>query len=118
MRRQCGPYFDLTDPRHLAWLAGTSSLASLLKLVVTFTVTHTASRIPTLLSVAEVISWAPTAIFGVFVLSLPLLAITSRSAVGSQAGFGGSCLLLVLAGELALIFGPIAFPGSTSSCRS
>ena len=40
VRRQCGSYFDLTEPRHLAWLAGSSTVASLLKLVGTFTVTH------------------------------------------------------------------------------
>ncbi len=110
VRRRCGPYFDLTDPRHLAWLAGAASVASLLKVVINFTLIHSL-RFQTVLGPAEIITWAPTAISGLFVLSLPLLALTSRSAVPeARVDLGLLILLLVLAGEVALIFGPIAFP--------
>jgi PAS domain S-box-containing protein len=110
VRRRCGPYFDLTDPRHLAWLAGAASVASLLKVVINFTLIHSL-RFGSILGPAEIITWAPTAISGLFVLSLPLLALTSRSAVPeARVDLGGLILLLVLAGEVALIFGPLAFP--------
>ena len=110
VRRQCGAYFDLTEPRHLAWLAGSSTLASLLKLVGTFTVTHVL-RTNVLLSVPEVLSWAAPAIFGVFVLALPLLAITSRDAVrAARIDLGAVILFALLAVELVLIFGPNAYP--------
>jgi PAS domain S-box-containing protein len=110
VRRPCGSYFDLTEPRHLAWLAGASTVSSLLKLVGTFTITHVL-RTNTLLSATEVLSWAPTAIFGVFVLALPLLAMTSRDAVRSaRLDWGALILLAVLAVALVLIFGPTAYP--------
>jgi PAS domain S-box-containing protein len=110
VRRRCGSYFDLTDPRHLAWLAGAASLASLLKVVINFTLIHSL-RFHSVLGPVEIISWAPTAISGLFVLSLPILALTSRSAVPeAKLSLSGLILLLVLAGEVALIFGPTAFP--------
>ena len=112
VRRRCGPYFDLTDPRHLAWLAATSSLASLLKMAVAFTLLNGLKTTPQTVSLAEVITWAPTVIFGVFVLALPILAITSRSKDQTpRLDVWGLMLLVLLAGELALIFGPTAFPG-------
>jgi hypothetical protein len=95
VRRKCGSYFDLTEPRHLAWLAGASTVASLVKLVGTFTITHVL-RTNTLLSATEVLSWAPTAIFGVFVLALPLLAMTSRDALRSARLDWGALLLLAV----------------------
>src|SRR6188474_2833868 len=103
VRRQCGSYFDLTEPRHVAWLAGSSTVASLLKLVGTFSVTHVL-RTNVLLSVPEVMSWAPPAILGVFVLALPILAITSREAVRSaRLDPGAPILLVVLASALVLV---------------
>ncbi|MEJ0007048.1 MAG: ATP-binding protein [Steroidobacteraceae bacterium] len=112
VRRRCGPYFDLTNPRHLGWLAGTSSLTSLIKLAGSFTLVNGLKTTPDTLSVAEIISWAPTVIFGVYVLALPILAITSRSEDQTpRLDVWGLMLLLLLAGELALIFGPTAFPG-------
>ena len=112
VRRRCGPYFDLTDPRHLAWLAATSSLASLLKLAVAFTLIHSLKTSLGTPSLAEVTTWAPTVVFGVFVLALPILAITSRSKDQTpRLDVWGLVLLVLLAGELALIFGPTAFPG-------
>ena len=68
-------------------------------------------RTNVLLSVPEVMSWAPPAIFGVFVLALPLLAITSRDAVrAARLDLGALILFALLAGELVLIFGPSAYP--------
>ena len=110
MRRRCGPYFDITEPRHLAWLVATSTVCSLLRLVGNFTVTYAISH-HGWLSPAEIITWAPAVIFGAFVLALPLLAITSRGAVAEARPDGWALLLLaVLAGEVVLTFGPVAFP--------
>ena len=110
VRQQCGSYFDLTEPRHLAWLAASSTAASLIKLFGTFTITHTI-RTNVLLSLPEVMSWAPPAIFGVFVLALPILAITSRNAIQTaKLDFGTLILFALLAGELVLVFGPSAYP--------
>ncbi len=110
VRRQCGSYFDITEPRHLAWMAASASLVSPLKVVINFTLIQSL-RFHNVLHLGETLSWAPTAIFGLLVLSLSLLAITSRSAVSeARLDVWGLMLLLVLAGEVALIFGPTAFP--------
>src|SRR4051812_6369213 len=110
VRRQCGSYFDLTEPRHLAWLAGASTVASLLKLAGTFGVTHVL-RTNVLLKLWEVVTWAPPAILGVFVLAFPLLAITSRNVWRTaKLDLGALILFAVLAIELVLIFGPPGYP--------
>ena len=110
VRRQCGSYFDLTDFHHLAWLGGASSVASLVKMLIYFTLIENL-RFHNWLSAGEIIFWAPTAICGVFVLALPILAITSRSTDhNAKLDLGALALFLLLAGELWLIFGPNAYP--------
>lgn len=110
VRRRCGSYFDITEPRHLLWMAGSSCCTSLLKLAVLFAIDQIAAPdgAPNLL---QITSWAPTSTFGVYVLALPFLAITARDAVReAKLDIGALMLLLILAGELVLIFGPSAFP--------
>ena len=111
LRRRLGEYFDLLEPRHLGWLAAVGAVTTVLKIALQIAWLDLIPRGSTM-NWLEILTWTFNNFLGLFVLSLPLLAITARSAFQSaKPDRIGVALLAVLIGELALIFGPVGFPG-------
>ncbi len=112
LRRQCGEYFDLLQPRHLSWLAAIGAVTTILKIalqIACFDLIPAGST----MTAAEFLTWSFNNYLGLFVLSLPLLAITAQSAFQSaRLDRIGMLLLAGLIGGLAIVFGPPGFPGA------
>ncbi len=111
LRRRFGAYFDVLEPVQLVWLGAVGMLTTVIKVGMQL-ILPGKFHLATGLDQADIVSWIITNFLGLFVLALPVLAISSRSAVASskfdQIGLGALALLI---GALVIIFGPFAFPG-------
>lgn len=111
VRRRFGCYFDLTEIRQMAWLFGLGAATTLVKAIATMLFDNAVLNavLPTPSAFAV---WSLMVFLGLYALSLPVLAITSRSAL-KLARFDrtGQVILAVLAVMIVLIFGPPGLPG-------
>ncbi len=110
LRLRFGAYFDLLQARQVGWLCALSVPATVFKGLIEWLGAAIVGG-PDLLPDA-VLPWFVSCLLGLFVLSLPLLAISSERA-GRNIRWDalGFVLLAVLAGLGAAIYGPPAFEG-------
>jgi len=111
LRRRFGTYFDLTRTSHLAWLAGIGGITALF---------HVAAMLSIALLVQPDMAWAPQDLLssfvatyvGLFILVLPVLAITTPLA-WRAAHFDRTALalLILLIALVVTSFGTPVFPG-------
>lgn len=109
LRARVGAFFDLLDRTHVAWLCILSIPGTLLKGLILWSIPEI-TNYPVMLP-SQVITWFASSTLSLFVLSLPLLALTcppdqSRLRFDSLA-YGLIALLIVLT---YLIFGPPQLP--------
>lgn len=111
LRHRLGDYFDLTDLHHLRWLGIASAASTLFRIAVTILIIPLfRSRYG--LDWPAIMSLSITVYLGMFVLALPFLAITSRSAPDAgRFDAMGIGLLGAHAVILLLVLGPIQTPG-------
>jgi PAS domain S-box-containing protein len=111
LRRRFGGYFNVLEPMQLAWLGAVGMITTILKIMLLVGLSdffHSA----VVLDRAVVAAWVLTNFLGLFVLALPVLAISSRSAIHvARIDWSGIGLLVLLFASLVVIFGPPAFPG-------
>ena len=120
LRRRLGPYLDLTDLRHLLWLAGVTAgvAAALIALRGPIAMLIDPQITPRL---GAVLLWYVMTSLSLMVLGLPVLSLTSSSLMTSlqnakvtldvRHGAILAVLLLLQAGMLTLSFGPMTLPG-------
>lgn len=111
LRRRFGEYFDVLEPLQLCWLGAVGMLTTALKILLQVTLPG-AFHLSSGLSQTDILTWVITNFLGLFVLTLPLLAISARSARATpRFDILGLAALILLVATLTVIFGPIAFPG-------
>jgi len=110
LRRRFGAYFDLLQARQVGWLCALSVPATVFKGVIQWLGAAIAGGPNPVAN--GLLAWFVSCLLGLFVLSLPLLAISSERQ-GRKVGWDtlGFVLLAVLAGLGVAIYGPPAFGG-------
>lgn len=110
VRSRVGRYFDLTDIRHLLWLAGMGAATTVIKVGV-------AMGLNVGLGIADVynrfmLDWSLIVFLGLFVLALPLLALSApRDRLSKPVDGVGITLVVLQLLILFLVFGPLSYPG-------
>jgi PAS domain S-box-containing protein len=110
VRGRVGRYFDLTDIRHLLWLAGMGAATTAIKVGV-------AMGLNVGLGIADIynrfmLDWSLIVFLGLFVLALPLLALSApRDRLSKPMDLIGITLVLLQFSILFLTFGPPGYPG-------
>jgi len=110
VRDRIGRFFDLTDIRHLLWLGAMGAATTALKVGI-------AMGLNVGLGVADIYNrhmfdWALIVFLGLFVLALPLLAISApRDRLSRPIDAIGIVLVFLQLVVLFLTFGPPGYPG-------
>ena len=110
LRRRFGRLFDLLQSRQVVWLCALSVPATLLKGAVQWIGASASGHIAVMPTYP--VAWFLSCVLGLFVLSLPLLAL-SAPPHGREARFDalGFALIGMLTVLIVLVYGPFAFDG-------
>ncbi|WP_340318331.1 ATP-binding protein [Rhizorhabdus argentea] len=111
LRRQLGENIDIAEPSHLLGIVTAGALTTCLKLGYLIA-GYSVLQPETIFRAEDIFAWMFNNSLGLFVLLFPILAITSKPEFETRPfDFVGGVFLLILAGSLYLVFGPLSFPG-------